>query len=112
MVLKTKIFSSTPRYLTLFLRTWRLGERHEAGERAFAKGGVAQKPVALLLCKMGCAFAGGVDFPWLALVLKRLHGVMRIWEASRGGMHWRTSMCISIWDMGSGGGGGGRAAWH
>lgn len=46
-------------------------------------------------------------FPWLYHFLKRLYGVMRIWEASWNGMCaylcMSMSMYITIWDMGTSG---------
>lgn len=89
---ENKIFSSSTRYLT-FLRTWWLGERHEAGEereraseRVIVSG---PKAGGFAVCDMGRAglLCGRYRFSLVGLVLKRLHGVMRIWESLMWDLH-------------------------
>lgn len=90
---ENKIFSSSTRYLT-FLRTWWLGERHEAGERRerASERVIVSGPKAggFAVCDMmGRAglLCGRYRFSLVGLVLKRLHGVMRIWESLMWDLH-------------------------
>lgn len=107
MWIENKIFSST-RYLT-FLRTWWLGERHEAGEerekaseRVIVSG---PKAGGFAVCDMGQAWAGWA-FVWAVSIFLGWAGLEMIaWShADLGtascGIYMR--MCIGIRDMGFG----------